>query len=451
MVTSELAGPRLREITPEGVLRLHLHRGQMRVWNSQARFVFMLAGSQGGKTSLGPHWLHREIKKAEDASPGEGVGDFIAATSTYDQFKLKLLPEMRLVFEDILHIGRYWAGERIIELTEGLKPRGRFLARRADDRMYGRIILRSAEAASGLEASTCRAAWLDEVGQPEFTLDAWEAILRRVALYQGRVLGTTTIYTVGWMKLEVFDRWKAGDPNFDVIQFDSTENPMFPVEEFERARATMPGWKFDMFYRGLYAKPAGLVYDCFDEATQVLDPFPIPPNWLWYVGHDFGGSNPAALAYAQDPGTGLLYLVEEYLPGAMSVHDQVQDLKERLQGRRILRRIGGSHQEQGWRDDYTAQGWPIMEPSVRDVAVGIARVYAWHKRNGIFVFRNNRHYLDEKTSYSYRMGTAYDVEEEIENKSRYHLMDAERYVIGSFPVESVISDAGVHQVRRYRF
>lgn len=31
---------------------LGLHPGQARVWNSDRRFVFMIAGSQGGKTSF---------------------------------------------------------------------------------------------------------------------------------------------------------------------------------------------------------------------------------------------------------------------------------------------------------------------------------------------------------------------------------------------------------------
>ena len=141
----------------------------------------------------------------------------------------------------------------------------------------------------------------------------------------------------------------------------------------------------------------------------------------------------------------------EYLPGAKSVHDQVEELKERLRSRHVLRRMGGSHQEGGWRDDYAAQGWPIMEPTVRDVEVGIARVYAYHKRNGIMVFRGNNHYLHEKLSYSYKLGTGYEVQNEIANKSSYHLLDAERYILASFPREAVVSARGPSQQVNYRF
>ena len=422
----------LREVVQEGKsakLVLNFHEGQRRVWNSQARFVFMLAGTQGGKTAFAPHWLHREISRHN------GEGDYLAVASNYDQFKLKMLPEMREVFEGLLGIGRYWAGERIIELARDLIP-GKFLATKADEKMWGRIILRSAEAESGLEAMTARAAWLDEVGQPEFTAQAWEAVLRRLSLHSGRVLGTTTLYQLGWLKTEVYDRWTGGDKDYEVVQFDSTENPQFPVDEFLRAKQSMPLWKFNMFYRGLYEKPAGMVYDSFDETACVIDRFPVPPEWPIHVGHDFGGANPAALLYAQDPLTNLFYLFHEYFPGAKPTHDQVEDLKKLTEGRPVIRRIGGSHQEDGWRNDYTARGWPIQEPTVRDVAVGIGRVYAFHKRNAVMVFRDCTNYLGEKMSYSYKLGDGYQVLDEIQNKSTFHLMDAERYVIGGYHADN---------------
>ncbi|MBU2685550.1 MAG: hypothetical protein KKF27_20105, partial [Gammaproteobacteria bacterium] len=121
----------------------------------------MLSGKQGGKTSFAPWWLWREIQHPERG----GSGDYIAATSTYDLFKLKMLPELRICFEQILGVGRYWSGDRIIELRD--PDTGRFWAKRADDPMWGRVVLRSAQASGGLEAATAKAAWLDECVAPE--------------------------------------------------------------------------------------------------------------------------------------------------------------------------------------------------------------------------------------------------------------------------------------------
>jgi len=439
VAAAERVTPPLREIVKvkgQDCLLLRPHEGQRRVRDSTARFVFMLAGTRGGKTSWGPHWLHQEMDKAckQPSSTSEGIGDFWAVTTTFDLFTNAMLPEIRTVFGELLGIGKYWSGRRVIELTENLVPGGRFWAKNADDKMFGRIVLRSAEALIGLEGAEVKAAWLDEVGQDDFTLQAWEAILRRLSITKGRVLGTTTLYNYGWLKREIYDKWQAGDPDYDVIQFDSTVNPAFPLDEYERARRSLPAWKFNMLYRGLFAKPVGLVYDSFDERECVIDSFIIPDNWLWHVGHDFGTANPAALCYAQDPATGMFYLVHEYLPGSMAVGDQVEYLKALLRGRNIVHRSGGSHQEEDSRQNYTQHGWHITEPSVNSVEVGIERVYAFHKRNAIKVFRDCRHYLDEKTSYSYKLvpSEGYSVTNEIENKSRYHLMDCERYALCGF-------------------
>jgi len=58
-----------------------------------------------------------------------------------------------------------------------------------------------------------------------------------------------------------------------------------------------------MLYDAEFKRPAGLIYSTFNEPVCVIDRFPIPTNWLIYVGHDFGPDNPSALFVAQDPST----------------------------------------------------------------------------------------------------------------------------------------------------
>ncbi|KKL68777.1 hypothetical protein LCGC14_2121600 [marine sediment metagenome] len=310
-----------------GGLHIDFHSGQEKVDRSKARYIFMLGSPQVGKTCYGPNWLRDQI--IDTAKSGE-ENDYLAVTSTYDLFKLKMLPELTKTFiggeapnsqgnlvSYSVNIGRYWAGDRILELAENLMP-GRFLAKKQGDPMWGRIILRSADAKVGLVSATAKAAWLDEPGTQEFGREAWENIKDRVSLAQGRILGTATIYCVNWVKSEIFDPWRKGDSSVEVIQVDALENPVFPREEYEKARLTMPRWKFNMKYRGMYEKPEGLIYDSFNEDTCKIHRFPIPKEWPRFTGHDFGGANPAAMFYAQDPATGYFYAYDEYLPGATS-------------------------------------------------------------------------------------------------------------------------------------
>jgi hypothetical protein len=281
------------------IVHLFLHEGQMKAWNSDKRFSFMFAGTQGGKTSFLPWILAREILADETG------GDSIAATATYDLFKLKFLPMLREVFEDVLGIARYWAGDQILELRN--PKTGEFHAERSSDNMWGRIILRSAASKGGLESATAKRAILDEMGQDEFTFGAWQAIRRRLSLARGRVWGGTTLYNLGWLKLQIYDPWeKKRLPNTEIIQFSSIINPAFSKEEFQEARDSMQDHSFQMQYEGKFGRPAAAIFKAFidkqkNEGGHRIKSFPIPQSWPRKQAVDPGIINTSKLWVAYDP------------------------------------------------------------------------------------------------------------------------------------------------------
>ena len=334
-------------------LKLNFHAGQTKAWDSEARFVFALAGTQSGKTSYGPWWLWREIQRC-------GGGDYLAVTASFDLFKLKMLPELKRVFEDTLRIGKYWSGDRVIELRD--PKTGKFWAKRADDEMWGRIILRSAQADGGLESATAKAAWLDECGQDAFSLETWEAIQRRLSIYQGRVLGTTTPYNLGWLKQAIVDKAPSSRGVIEVINFPSYYNPNFSKVEFERMRTSMPEWRFRMFYEGLYAKPPGQIYRDFehkyrDEGGHKVKPFAIPREWGRYVGVDPGGVNYAKVWMAHDVAMDAYYVYRESLDGGISTPEQARHAAElaRANGERVVKWFVGQKAESQIRQNHRKQ------------------------------------------------------------------------------------------------
>ena len=115
-------------------------------------------------------------------------------------------------------------------------------------RTGGHVYFGSADKPLSLEGVHVYAAWLDEAGQMK--REAWDVALRRAGLYEAPVLLTTTPYNLGWLKLEVYDKWAEGDRDYFVVQFPSYWNPVYPRAEYLRAKRTLPRWKFDMFYRG---------------------------------------------------------------------------------------------------------------------------------------------------------------------------------------------------------
>lgn len=424
----------------DGELTLNIHPGQERAWDSEKRFVFILAGTQGGKTSFGPWWLYREIQKC-------GPGDYLAVTANYDLFKLKMLPEMRKVFEETLHVGRYWAAERIIEIKN---PHiDAFEAEKASDGMWARIILRSAvagtkrtrEGAGGLESSTAKAAWLDESGLDEFPLQAWEAILRRVALSEGRILGTTTLYNINWMKHEIFDQWQAGDPDYEVIQFDSIENPIFPQSQYARAQRTMPSWKFNMIYRGRYDRPAGMIFSDYDNKVHLVEPFTIPKDWPRFVGIDPGPIHTATCWIAEDVNKNSFYVYRATLEGNLSSKQHAKKALALATDERVVSWCGGSQSELQFRIDWKDAGVPVAKPPFWDVEAGIDHIIQLLREKKIFflsdceIYTDNpsdfKDIFDELNQYSHPLDANGKPTRGIRNKEKYHRLDALRYGVSS--------------------
>lgn len=403
-----------------GKVHLSPHEWQQRAWDSTRRFVFMLAGTQSGKTSWLPWLLWREIQR-------QGEGDYLAVTSTFPLLKLKMLPEFLNVFQHTLHLGEWKASDKVFQFH----------------RDKTRVIFGSATHAESLESATAKAAWLDEVGQDDFRLESWEAILRRLSLHQGRVFGATTLYNLGWLKQQVYEPWRAGDSDFDVIQFDSTANPMFPQAEYERARRTLPTWKFNMAYRGQYDRPAGLIYsDYIDEYREAgghkVHPFDIPAEWPRHVGVDFGAVNTALTWLAHDPAANIYYLYRESLGGGKTTGEHAKSAIAAAEGVNVRTWFGGAKSETQQRMDWSAAGVPLQAPIISDVEAGIDRVIELFKASRLYVFDTCRKILDELGTYSRVMDGNGHATEAIKDKETFHGLDSLRYNIQGIGIKPTI-------------
>jgi hypothetical protein len=424
-------------------VELKLHAGQIAAWDATERIVAVISGTQGGKTSFGPWWLLREVQQ-------KGPGDYLAVTATFDLFKLKMLPALQEVFIDLFDIARYWSGDGVLELCEHewdedagtwapvRDEQGRpvFGAERASDvnAMWGRIVMRSASATGGLEAATAKAAWLDEAGQDQFTLQAYNAIRRRLSIFQGRILITTTPYNLGWLKQRIYDPWRAGADHIKVINFPSTQNPAFPVDEFEQRKDEMEEWEFNMFYLGLFERPAGLIYASFidefrEKGGHKVKPFPIPREWPRYGGIDPGGANHAKVWVAEDPQSGNLFAYRESLTGGKSTEAHAGEIRSYPDHQRIVLWYVGAPSETQQRMDYQAEEIFAWQPPIADVEAGISRVNQQWRTHRLFVFDTCEGLIDQLGSYRRKLDDQGQVMDEIQDKRKYHLLDALRYVI----------------------
>lgn len=401
------------------------HEGQTRTWQSRKRYVAMIAGSQGGKTSFGPLWLWREIQE-------RGPGDYMVVTPTAPLAKLKALPEFLRLFRDTLHAGVWKGGsDKYFAFNDG----------------ETRVIFGTATNPESLESATAKAVWLDECGQVQFHLESWEAIERRLALNMGRALLTTTPYNLGWLLHRIVKPWQDGDPDIDVINFPSVSNPAFPAEADERQRRVLPEWKYQMFYRGKMTHPAGMIYgDSYDDdwwraeggGGRVINPFYIPPQWPRYIGIDFGGANTAILWIAHDVERDVFIIYREARRGGLSAIQHVDLFRKESYGENVQRVWGGAKGESQQRLEWQQAGLYVEGPpedlllgggiDEGIVEAGISRVIELWRTRRLLVFSNLLALRSELGAYSRKLDELGNPTNEILDKKKWHLLDALRYV-----------------------
>jgi len=371
----------------------------------------MLAGAQGGKTEFGPIWMYREMQQ-------RGEGDYLVVSTSYPLQQKKVVPAYISFFKTLLGIAKYYKADRIMKVED------------RDGSKYT-IFFGSADRPDSLESATAKAAHLDEVGQDSFKLSSWEAVLRRLSIHQGRVLGTTTLYNLGWLKIEVYERWEKGDTDYDIIQFDSIENPAFPLTEYKRAKDTLPEWKFDLFYRGRYARPAGMIYNAYNEKENLVEPFEIPVKWPRHVGIDPGGVNTATLWIAEDIVRKAYYIYRSTLEGGKTTKEHCKTVLKYAEEERVISWCGGAKSEQQFRDDWGAEGVPVEPSPIVDVESGIDRVISLFKQERLFILNNhsNRQLRDEIGAYSRVLDDRQEPTEKIKDKETFHILDSLRYII----------------------
>lgn len=400
----------------DGRLTVRLHPGQTAAWKSKRRTIAVIAGSQSGKTVFAPLWLLREIQLC-------GPGDYALISPTYTLSEVKAIPELLALFKRTLQLGTYTASP-IRRFTFGKAAARRFFGYEPECDTH--ILFGYAENPDSLESATYKAICCDEAGMRAFKKDSWSALQRRLAISQGRTLITTTPYgSGGWLR-ELYDRWKAGDPEIDVIRFNSLENPAFPRESYERARQTLPLHLFQRFHLGMFTVAAGLIYDCFRESEHKIAQQRIPDEWDRFLGLDFGAVNTNAVFVARDPHSGQYICYREYHAGGRTAAGHVQAL---LQGEpKIPYCVGGSKSESNYRGEYLAAGLPVHEPGISEVELGINRVYGGIKQNKLLFQSHLAGTLEEIGEYSRECDSNGNPTDAIADKATFHYLDSLRYI-----------------------
>ncbi len=435
------------------------HEGQLRLWASTDDIVIALCGTQGGKTAALPRWLLREIVRCREFIVNTPLGrNAILAGPTLTLLQAQAIPAIKQLFIEELKLGRF---------VESPKPK-LIISKEGAQRLIGysceiTIHCCYANDPNNLESMTAFCAAWDEGGQTENKELSYEAIMRRLKAARsaglGRLLITTTPYEWGWLKRRLVDR-----SDVRVINWPSWANPLVDEAECRKELADgMPLWRWNMMYLGQFERPAGQIYDCFEQEFNTCPRFKIPSHWPLLLGLDFGPDNTACVLGAKEldefgEWTKRVYIFGTYHGGSAGLAEQDTAAGHIRKVRKIAESacdglpqaplaFGGSAQEEGWRGFWTKSGQPINKPSDGSVEYQILCIYSAFKRRiekgrhpgkgQLVIFDDLSTILDDVNRYSRELDDAGERSEKIKDKSTFHRLDALRSLgpdVFAFPI-----------------
>ena len=339
-------------------------------------------------TMMGPPWLYNEICK------DDGKGPYMVAAPTYPILARTTVIELKACFQGTDLQGEYKENRKVYEL-----PNGAF------------IHICSTDKHELLTGGQYKAAWLDEAGQ--MSRNVWDEMQGRLAVHEGRCLMTSSPYALNFFYTDVYNRWKDGNPNYDVIQWRSIDNPYFKKAVWDEAKRTMNPITFAMKFGGEFKKKAGLVYPDFDKCTG---PRPkLKADWPRYGGIDFGYAKAfGALDAAMDDG-GRVIVYWERKKAQTTTRDHAQALNPQ-----VAYFCDPSNPQSI--EDLSSYGLSVQAGN-NAVEYGISKVTECIKDGTLIVSDECVNLIDESTMYSW------DKKGEKPEKENDHLMDTLRYLV----------------------
>lgn len=422
--------------------RCTFHDGQREAFACESRFVFIIAGARSGKSRWAAHTFLREIQRT--AEPGTTNCYLIVGPN------VEILKKGPLITWDSL-VG---AGQELGLAKYNRQDKCYQFSKEGVRRLCGfegdvKVFVGYAHDPDSLQAATYKAVWADEMGQDDFLRESWEAINLRVGIHKGRVFGATTPYSVeGWLKGVVDEIDQGLRPEYGLFRFKATANPRFSQEEYDRIRLEMPPWRAKMFLDGEFSVPEGAIYDVLSDANLIDDPegAVIPAGWKRHLSMDFGQVNTAAGFFAEATGDFEMYgtkvrrgdfvMFGDYLTGGRSAQEHAAAISRKGLGLFVEKDseqvfetcVGGTWSEDEWRRDYIEAGLPIVRPPVKEVEVGISRVYKLIKEGSLKFFKNScKRTVSDLRSYRREIDKRGETSEKIHLKETHHLSDVVRY------------------------
>lgn len=368
----------------------------------------LACGIQFGKTRVGSVWMKLQNHRFTDPSD-----NFLIVAPTYKILTQSTLPPYLQIMRDV---GDFSKSDMTLRIHGG-----------------GTVYMRSGtDPDSVVGITNIRAIWGDEAGL--FGLYFAENLAARAAFRNAQTLYTTSPYTLNWLyKNIILPKMKNRGARDDVtlIQAASWENPYFPKDVIERNRLTMDPRRFNAMFGGMWERMSGLVYDCFDEAENIVKPFTLPAGTEYYAGVDWGFSAPFAITVRGITPAGEHYQVAEFYRSQLSPSQKVEVAK-RLKLTFDIRMFYCDPEEPASIAEFNANGIPAVAAD-NDVKRGVELHYELIKTRRYKIFEGTSPYtLDELEQYHWpepkELRTDQDEKDPNPVAQNNHALDSARYL-----------------------
>lgn len=375
------------------------------------RFMLLAWGTQAGKTTVGA--LRMKLKMLE--FQGEG-NHFIITAPTYKVLMQSTLVEFRNVMRGC---GYYNKLDQTFDLHTG----GRCFFRTETD----------PDAIVGIK--NVRHIWGDEAGL--YRKYFWLNMLARADSIGGGIDLTTSPYSLNWVYQDIIKPHKQGvlSDDWRVIQAASWENPyhfLHNPEERAKRKASMDARRFNMIYGGEFGRMEGLVYDCWEDDINFVEPSKLPPGTRFFGGLDWGyHPDPWALKIRAVTPSGAQFGVTEYL----KTKDTITDIKRTCAELRKVWPVElfiADPSQPGYIEEMNRDGLPTIKAD-NDIRLGVDRHYELIKTGMYREFKGYcPHSSDEREQYHYpepkELRPDEDKKQIVPVDQYNHLMDCDRYL-----------------------
>ena len=392
-------------VVERGYSNLYVHPSppQMLVILGDTIHTAMSGGTGCGKSSFGPFWLLHQL----DMQLGE---DALVVGYTKGELERSVFPTLFPVLEASQFKGNFNAAKMIYQTP------------------FCDIFFctnKNPKAIFGVHPGPI---WCDEGGM--YSLETWKAVKSRMDRPQSRLLLTTTPYGENWFLTDFVQKWRDGDPDYQVVYMSSLDNPTYPREKYYRDKREMDADEFEMVHEGRIRRRHGLVYPDFTKDRIAVRSV----HEKCYAGMDFGLADPNAFIvgsweFASKYETQAVNVHEEWLQSGVDDETIAENVFPLLRKYSIDTIFYDAHAGQTALDvrKHLEQKPYFMDnirwiPMSETIEPGVNEMRTLTRRKELWVDPSCEYTLDELATYSILNGKP-------EAKDHNHCLDGLRYLI----------------------